>query len=55
VILAKAGMPRSERRRLLRDISSGGTPGAAFEPATQDAGLSDAAASLQRLLDTITA
>jgi ATP-dependent Clp protease, protease subunit len=55
VILAKTGMPRSERRRLLRDLSSGGTPGAAITPATHDAGLSDAAASLQRLIDNLKA
>lgn len=53
VILAKSGMPRSERRRLIRDLSSGGTPGAAAAPATQDAGLSDAAASLRQLLATL--
>ncbi len=55
VILAKTGMPRSERRRLLRDLSSGGTPGAATHPATQDAGLADVGASLQRLITTLQA
>ena len=53
VILAKSGMPRSERRRLIRDLSSDGTPGAAVAPATRDAGLSDLAASLRGLLATI--
>jgi ATP-dependent Clp protease, protease subunit len=50
VILAKQGMPRSERRKLLRDLSTSGTPGAAADPATRDAGLSGAAAELRRLL-----
>jgi len=52
LILAKHGMPRAERRRLLRDASnSTGTPGAADAPATRDAGLTDAvAAELRRLL-----
>jgi ATP-dependent Clp endopeptidase proteolytic subunit ClpP len=49
VILAKSGVARSERRRLLREASNTGTPGAA-DPATRDAGLTDAAASLRRLL-----
>jgi ATP-dependent Clp protease, protease subunit len=53
IILAKQGMPRSERRKLLREASSStGTPGAAG-PATRDAGLSDATASLRRLLATL--
>lgn len=52
LILAKHGMPRAERQRLLRDASnSTGTPGAADAPATRDAGLTDAvAAELRRLL-----
>lgn len=54
VILAKSGMPRSERRRLMRDLTSDGTPGAAAASATRDAGLSAAAApSLQQLLATL--
>lgn len=53
VILARHGMPRSERRRLLREISSG-TPSAAA-PATHDAGLSDVAAELRRLQATLKA
>jgi ATP-dependent Clp protease, protease subunit len=53
VILAKQGMPRSERRKLLRDLNSSGTPGAAADLATRDAGLSDAAAGLRRLIATI--
>jgi len=40
-ILAKQGMPRSERRRLIRDLANG-TPGAA-EPAMPSAGDSDPA------------
>jgi len=55
VILAKTGMPRSERRRLLREIANDGTPGAAVPPATHDAGLSDVAASLRRLSTTLKA
>ncbi len=52
--LAKAGMPRSERRRLLRDLSSG-TPGAA-EPATPRAGDYDPAefaAAIRRTIATL--
>lgn len=52
VILAKHGMPRAERRKLMRDLSSGGTPGAAAAPATHDAGLRDLVASLQGLIAT---
>jgi ATP-dependent Clp protease, protease subunit len=53
VVLAKAGMSRAERRKLLREVSTGGTPGAAAAPATHDAGLSGAAAELQRLIANI--
>jgi ATP-dependent protease ClpP protease subunit len=48
-LLAKAGVARSERRRLMRDLS-GGTHDAAPDPATRDAGLNDVAARLRRLL-----
>lgn len=48
--LAKAGMPRSERRTLLADIR--GTQDAASH-ATQDAG-DDAAALLRKAIDTLT-
>ena len=48
--LAKSGMPRSERRDLLKNLFSG-TPGAA-EKATPSAGV-DVAASLQSLLTTM--
>lgn len=47
-ILAKQGMPRSERRRLLRDINQG-MPGAA-PSAMHDAGLSAVADDLRRLI-----
>lgn len=53
VLLARQGVPRAERRQMFRDLQSGGTPSAAA-PATHDAGLSDAAASLQRLLANLT-
>jgi ATP-dependent Clp protease, protease subunit len=53
VLMAKQGVPRSERRALLRELSTGGTPRAASSPATHDAGLSDVAASLQRLISTL--
>ncbi|MDB5415095.1 MAG: peptidase [Rubritepida sp.] len=53
IVLAKAGMPRSQRRNLLRDLASG-TPSAAVDPATHDAGLSGAAAELRRLINTLT-
>lgn len=53
VLMAKQGVPRSERRALLRELSTGGMPRAATNPATQDAGLSDAAAALQRLISTL--
>jgi len=53
LILAKQGMPRSERRKLLRDLSPGGTPCAASDPAMRDAGLAGAAAELRHLLATI--
>lgn len=53
VALARAGMPRSERRKLLRDISTPGTPGAAEPPAMRDAGLSNLAASLRDLIATL--
>ncbi|MBY6265564.1 Clp protease ClpP [Azospirillum sp. 412522] len=48
-LLAKDGMPRSERRRLMREAL--GTPGAAEPPATLRAGFDPAAAL--RLLETI--
>jgi ATP-dependent Clp protease protease subunit len=51
-VLAKQGMPRSERRSLIKEIR-GGTPGAASQPATHDAGLSDLVASLRDLSKTI--
>jgi ATP-dependent Clp protease protease subunit len=51
-VLAKQGMPRSERRSLIKEIR-GGTPGAASQPATHDAGLSVLVASLRDLSKTI--
>lgn len=48
-LLAKDGMPRSERRRLMRDAL--GTPGAAEPPATLRAGFDPAA--MLRLIETI--
>jgi ATP-dependent protease ClpP protease subunit len=51
-ILAKQGMPRAERRRLLREIS-GGTRDAAPVPATRDAGLTTLAADLRGLIATL--
>lgn len=48
-LLAKDGMPRSERRRLMREAL--GMPGAAEQPATLRAGFDPAAAL--RLLETI--
>ena len=52
-ILARTGMPRSERRKLLRDLSTLGTPSAAEAPAMRDAGLTTLAASLRDLIATI--
>lgn len=46
-LLAKQGIPRNERRSLIAGVKSG-KPGAA-DDATQDAGLSDLAASLRKL------
>jgi len=50
--LAVQGMPRSERRKLLKDFS--GTQDAA-EPATHDAGADDWSASALRLIETMRA
>ncbi len=51
-ILARQGIPRNERRSLIAGVKTG-KPGAA-DPAMQDAGLSEVAASLKRLTATIT-
>jgi membrane-bound ClpP family serine protease len=51
LILAKAGMARSERRKLMREIA--GTQDAASNPATQDAG-QEVQAALKELLSTMT-
>jgi len=54
VVLAKAGMPRSERRRLMRDIYQDGTPSAAGPPATQNAGHdTGVSAELRRLISNL--
>lgn len=51
--MAKAGMPRGERRRILNDIKRGTHDAAAQTPVTRDAGLTDVAASLRRLQSLI--
>jgi ATP-dependent Clp protease protease subunit len=50
-MLAERGLPRSERRALIKEIKS--DKSGAVAPATQDAGMSDLAASLRGLSETI--
>jgi hypothetical protein len=56
VVLAKSGMPRSERRQLMQDLKNGtrdaaapGMPGATAEQAQQAAALTALEAALDRL------